>query len=110
MNDSILITVKKLLGISADYTQFDVDIIIHINSVFAILHDMGVGPNTTYSITDSTNTWNEFIQDSEDLDMVKSYMYMKVRMIFDPPAGQVAEAMNNNIKELEWRMYHKQEY
>lgn len=110
MNESILISIKKLLGIAADYTQFDIDIIIHINTVFAILHDIGVGPDATYSITDSTNIWNEFIQDSEDLDMVKSYMYMKVRMMFDPPSGQVAEAMNNNIKELEWRMYHKQEY
>ena len=110
MNQSILTTIKKFLGITEDYTQFDIDILIHINTVFAMLHDMGVGPDTTYSIIDSTNTWSEFIQDSEDLDMVKSYIYMKVRMMFDPPTGGVKEAMDSSIKELEWRMYNKQEY
>lgn len=110
MNESILISIKKLLGIAADYTQFDTDIIIHINSVFAILNDIGIGPEDTFIILDEKSTWDDFTEGEDEFNMVKSYVYMRVRMMFDPPNGQVAEAMNNNIKELEWRMYHKQEY
>ena len=110
MNESILISIKKLLGIAADYTQFDTDIIIHINSVFAILNDIGIGPEDTFVIYDDKATWDDFTEGEDELNMVKSYVYMRVRTMFDPPTGQVAEAMNNNIKELEWRMYHKQVY
>lgn len=110
MNESILISIKKLLGIAADYTQFDTDIIIHINTAFALLNDIGIGPEDTFVIFDENDKWDDFTEGEDELNMVKSYVYMRVRMMFDPPNGQVAEAMNNNIKELEWRMYHKQEY
>lgn len=110
MNDSILTTIKKLLGIAKDYTQFDEDIIVHINTVFAILHDMGVGPDDTFFIRDDKSVWEEFIEDHEDLEMVKSYIYMRVRMLFDTPSGAVKDALDSSIKELEWRMYNKQEY
>lgn len=105
MNDSILTSVKKMLGITEDYTQFDMDIIIHINSVFAILYQLGVGPGHCYSITDKTNTWSEFISDQTKLELVKSYMYLKVKLIFDPPTvGTVMEATNRQIAEFEWRL------
>lgn len=110
MNDSILTTIKKLLGIAEDYTQFDTDIIIHINTIFAALHDMGIGHDETFSIFDKDAIWDDFIDDAEDLEMVKSYMYMRVRMLFDTPQASVKEAMDSAIEELEWRMYHKQEY
>lgn len=104
--DSILTSVKKMLGITEDYEHFDTDIIIHINSVFSVLSQLGVGPSEGFVITDKSQTWADYIQDEDPrLNMVKSYMYAKVRMIFDPPtSGAVSEAMNNTIKELEFRL------
>lgn len=103
--NSILNTVKKLLGIPEEYTQFDTDIIIHINSVFMILRQIGVGPKNGFSITDSTRTWNEYLDDSEMLESVKSYVYMRVRLLFDPPSSSfVLESMNKMISEIECRL------
>lgn len=104
--ESILTSVKKMLGIAEDYEHFDTDIIIHINSVFSVLCQLGVGPEGGYQITDKSQNWSDFIPDGDPrLNMVKSYMYAKVRMIFDPPSsGSVSEAMNNTIKELEFRL------
>lgn len=103
--DSILISVKKMLGIAEEYTHFDADIIMHINSVFMILTQLGVGPSNGYSIVDELDQWNDFVPESVRLDMVKSYVYMKVRLMFDPPTSSaVMEAMNRSISEFEWRL------
>lgn len=105
--DSILTSIKKLLGITEEYTQFDQDIIIHINSAFMVLRQLGVGPEDGYSIKDKTNVWSEYLTgaDAKKLESVKTYVYFKVRMMFDPPTSSiVAEAMNKTISELEWRL------
>ena len=103
--DSILISVKKMLGIEANYTHFDTDIILHTNTVFGILAQLGVGPSGGFSITGDSETWTDFLGDSTDLEMVKSYIFMKVRLLFDPPVNSAAiEAMKNLVSELEWRI------
>lgn len=103
--DSILTSTKKLLGITEDYEHFDPDIIMHINAVFLILNQMGVGPDTPFSITDKSATWEDFSSDISNIEMVKSYMGNKVRQMFDPPqGGAVAESLKNIIAEQEWRL------
>ena len=103
--DSILTSVKKQLGIAEDYEHFDPDIIIHINSVFSILNQLGVGPPEGFSISDETSVWTDFIGDSLKLELVKTYVYLKIRLIFDPPTSSaVMDAFKQNIAELEWRI------
>lgn len=103
--ESILKSIKKLLGLDENYTPFDPDIIIHINSVFMILNQLGVGPKEGFSIKDDTSVWADFISVNSNLELVKSYMYLKVRLLFDPPLSSVVmEAMNRQINELEWRI------
>ena len=104
--ESILTSIKKLLGIAEEYEHFDNDIIMHINSVFMILTQLGVGPSKGFMITDSYAYWDDFLpEDSEKLQAVKTYMYMKVRLMFDPPTSSaVMESMNRTISELEWRL------
>jgi hypothetical protein len=104
--NSILNSIKKLLGISEDYESFDADIIMHINSVFMILNQLGVGPSECFMITDKTATWDDFLPNDEvKAEAVKSYMYLKVRLMFDPPLSSVVmECMNRTINELEWRL------
>lgn len=103
--DSILISVKKMLGIAAEYTHFDADIIIHINSVFMILNQLGVGPKEGFSISSDVETWDEFTNDNLTIESVKSYMYLKVGLLFDPPtSSNVLEARNRLVSELEWRL------
>lgn len=103
--ESILTSIKKLLGITEDYTHFDADLIMHINSVFMILTQMGVGPPEGFSIEDDGAVWEDFITDSTKLQAVKSYVHLKVRLLFDPPTGSaVMESMNRLISELEWRL------
>lgn len=106
MDESILNSIKQLIGgIDGESTQFDKDIIIHINSVFMVLNQLGVGPSAGFSIQDSSAKWSDFISDSTRLEAVKSYMYMKVRLMFDPPVSSiVTEATNRIISELEWRL------
>lgn len=103
--ESILTSIKKLLGIVEEYDHFDADIIMHINSVFMILTQLGVGPPEGFMIEDETATWNDFLQGNHNLETVKSYMHLKVKLLFDPPlSSAVIEAMNNMIKEFEWRL------
>ena len=103
--DSILTSVKKLLGIEEDYTHFDADIIMHINTVFMILNQLGVGPEEGFSITDKTSVWDDYITDLQNFEAVKSYMFLKVKMLFDPPTGSaVTESYNRTISELESRL------
>ena len=104
-SESILTSIKKLLGITEDYTQFDQDIIMHINSVFNILTQIGVGPSTGFSISDKETKWTDYISDLSLIEMVKSYIYLKVRILFDPPTtGILMDAMQKQISELEWRL------
>lgn len=103
--DSILNSIKKMLGPSEEYTHFDTDLIIHINSVFATLTQLGVGPVEGYSITGDTETWDEFLGNEETINSVKSYMYLKVKLMFDPPSSSaVMQAMTEMTKEYEWRL------
>ena len=105
VEDSILLSIKKLLGISKDYTQFDADIIMHINSVFMILSQLGVGPVNGFRIMDESAVWTNYISDKDNLDAIKSYMHLKVKILFDPPlSSTVMEAHQQMIRELEWRL------
>lgn len=103
--DSILTTIKKLLGIEADYTQFDSDIIVHINTVLMTLYQIGVGPTKPASITNEMDTWEKIFGEEKNLEAIKTYIYLKVKMIFDPPTSSfVLDAMNKQANELEWRL------
>ena len=105
MDDSILDSIKKILGMTPAYDAFDTDLVIHINSVFGILAQLGVGPEGGFSISDNTTLWKAYLGNSKDLEMVKSYIALKVRLIFDPPTiGAVMDAMKEQIRELEWRL------
>ena len=104
--DSILTSVKKIVGISEEDESFDTDLIMHINSVFMTLRQIGVGPSTGFRIEDKSALWSDFIP-SDDLTMeaVKTYMYLKVRLVFDPPTSSAAmTAMQEMAKEYEWRL------
>lgn len=104
--DSILTSVKKMLGIEETYTHFDPELVMHINSVLMVLTQMGVGPSEGFAIADATSKWTDFISDLSKLEAVKTYTALKVRLIFDPPAnGSAINAMNSLISEFEWRLY-----
>lgn len=103
--ESILTSIKKLLGIAEEYKHFDADLITHINSVFSILTQLGVGPSEGFSITDDSAVWTDFIQDNSKIELVKSYIHLKVKLLFDPPlSSAVIEAINRMISEFEWRL------
>lgn len=106
MENSILTSVKKLLGITEEYKHFDADIIMHINSVFMILTQLGIGPSEGFSIGDEFAVWTDFIgEDDKNFQSVKTYIYMKVKLIFDPPlSSAVLDSMSRTICELEWRL------
>ena len=105
MDSSILTSIKKLLGIAEEDASLDQDIIMHINTVFAILAQLGVGPANGFSIEDDGAIWSDYLGNVTNLELVKSYIYMKVRSMFDPPTSSIlADAMNKNISELEWRI------
>lgn len=102
--ESILTSTKKALGIAKDYTVFDPDLIMHINSVFAVLNQLGVGPEEPFVIEDDTAKWDEFITQT-NTENVKSYMFLKVKTIFDPPStATMHEAYEKMTSEMEWRM------
>lgn len=103
--ESILTSIKKLLGIAEEYEHFDPDIIMHINSVLSILTQLGVGPSEGFRIEDSSATWVDFVGDSINYESVKTYMHLKVKLLFDPPlSSAVIESMTRMISELEWRL------
>lgn len=105
MNDSILKSVKKLLGLADDYTVFDMDVILHINSVFATLQQLGVGPDEAFFIEDGSATWDQFLGDIKNINSVKTYVYLRVRLLFDPPTTSFAiSAMQEQVREHEWRL------
>ena len=105
--ESILTSIKKLLGISEEYTQFDDDLIMHINSVFLNLTQLGVGPKEGFVIEDDSSVWSDFVDiyNNVQLNAIKTYIYLKVKLLFDPPlSSSVVESINRMISELEWRL------
>lgn len=103
--DSILTSIKKLLGIDESYEIFDPDIIMHINSVFMVLRQMGVGPPGGFSISDDSAVWTDYIPEIEKIEAVKTYIAMKVRLVFDPPTSSaLLDALKQSIQEYEWRL------
>lgn len=104
-DESILMSIKKLLNVEEDDPAFDTDIGMLINNEFMTLHQLGIGPDKGFSIHDADIAWEDFSKDKTLIETVKAYIYMKVRMIFDPPASSVvADAFNSRIRELEWRL------
>lgn len=102
--DSILTSVKKMLGITEEYDNFDPELVIYINSVFTVLFQLGVGPDEQFHITGKKEVWTDFLPEG-DIEAVKTYVYFKVRLMFDPPSSSfVLESFNKQISELEWRM------
>jgi hypothetical protein len=107
MNDSILNDIKKLLGIEAADTSFDIDIIVAINTAILALTQIGVGPLTGYVISSSSDSWKEFIKDDTLLESVKSYIFIKTKFMFDPPQNSaLTQAYQNSLNEIEWRLQH----
>lgn len=103
--DSILTSIKKLLGIPEEYTVFDADITLHINTVFGILTQLGVGPANGFSIMTEHEVWSDFLHEDPRLEMVKSFMHLKVKLLFDPPqSSALIQAMEKQAAELEWRI------
>ena len=108
--ESILTSIKKLLGMTEDYTAYDDQIIIHVNSVFMILTQLGIGPEDGFTIKDKEAIWNDFVSDETKLELVKSYVYLKVKLLFDPPSNSsVIASINRQINEFEWRLNVKAE-
>lgn len=102
--ESILTSIKKLLGMTEEYTAFDTDVIMHINSTFSILRQLGFGPKEGFVIKDKKATWTDFLGDTKTVELVKTYVYMKVKLIFDPPLNSaILQAYKEAIAEFEFR-------
>ena len=105
MQDSILMTIRKLVCGDPYADHFDTDLLVHINACFSILNQLGVGPENGFVVTDETQSWSSYSDNDRILNMVKTYITLKVRVIFDPPlTSSVLEAMNKEISQLEWRL------
>lgn len=110
MSESILKSVKKTLNLQPDYEAFDPDVVMHVNSVFSTLNQLGVGPASGFMIEDGGPTWSEFLGNDPRLNHIKTYVYLRVRLLFDPPAtGFHTKAMQEQIQELEWRINAQRE-
>ena len=104
-DDSILRSVKKMLGLDPDYHNFDVDVTLHINSVLMVLTQLGIGPPEGFSVTSEDSTWHEFVGNRPNVEAIKSYVYLKVRLMFDPPANSfVVNSFEKQAEELAWRL------
>ena len=111
MDESIFLSVKKLLGLSEAYDVFDADVITHINSSLSTLNQLGLGPEDGFSITGPDELWSQFLNDDKKLNNAKSYVYLKVRLLFDPPTTSFAiNAFEKQIEELEWRLNVAREF
>jgi hypothetical protein len=105
VDESILTSLKKVLGLAEEDSSFDRDVILHINSVFATLNQLGLGPTEGFMITDSSAIWSEYITDDINYNAVKSYMFLRVRLLFDPPTNSfLVSSFEKQILELEWRL------
>ena len=103
--ESILNSVKSFIGISEEEDHFDTDVMITINSMFARLRQLGLGPEEPFTVVDENNVWSEFTDDDPDLNEVKTYVQIKTKLIFDPPANSnVLNALKEEVKEIEWRL------
>lgn len=103
--DSILNTIKKLLGYEPDYDVYDTDLVIHINSCFMELNQLGVGPEECFMIEDDGEEWDEFLDGDTNFEAVKTYIYLKCKLVFDPPATSFGvDAINKQLERLEWRL------
>lgn len=110
MEDSILKSTKKVLNIPLDDDSFDLDILTHINTVFNDLVDLGVGPEGGFIVENDTLTWSEYFEDDALLARVKTYMYLRVRLLFDPPQTSYGiSAMEKQVEKLEWRLNMRRE-
>ena len=105
MDESILISIKKILNLTPDDHDFDADILMHINSVLAILQQLGIGPDDGFYVDDETVVWTDYLgEDSKHINMVKSYLAAKVRLLFDPPVSSaVMQSLERICSEFEWR-------
>ena len=105
MEESILISIKKLLGISGEDTSFDLDIIFAINSSLSVLTQIGIGPREGLRVTDVSTTWVSFVPDEPKWSLVKDYVYMKSRLLFDPPTNAtILQSLKDGIAESEYRL------
>lgn len=105
VTESILDSEKKLLGLDSSYDVFDDDLIIHINSIFGTLHQLGIGPAKQIVISDNTSTWSEYTTDETEVYEVRTYIYLRLRLLFDPPSNSfVYSGIQEQAKELEWRL------
>lgn len=103
--DSILLSIKKLLGIDAVCDHFDTDVILHINSALMVLNQLGVGPPGGFVVTSNAETWSDFLGTNQTIEAVKTYVFLKVKLAFDPPQSSAAiESFNKMIAEYEWRL------
>lgn len=110
MESSILTSTKKILGIEAEYTAFDLDILTHINSVFSTLNELGIGPAEGFMIEDAEAVWEDFLGDDPRVNSVKTYVYLRVRLLFDPPTtSYLIDALNAQVTQLEWRLNAQRE-
>ncbi len=110
METSILTSTKKILGIASDYAAFDFDVITHINSALSTLTQLGIGPIEGFAIEDATAEWEDFFADDPRYNSIKSYVFLKVKMLFDPPTtSYLIDAMQNQIQEFEWRLNAERE-
>lgn len=104
-NESILVTIKKLLGLPEEYEQFDTDVITGINTTFMTLNQLGVGPANGFRISDKTTTWGDYLPEGSDLEGVKSYIHLNVKLLFDPPqSSTLMDSINRQINMLEFRL------
>jgi hypothetical protein len=111
MNESILMTIKKMLGLDVNYDAFDTDIIVFINSAMMTLQQIGVGPVNGLTVTGANERWSDFLPSDKMMEGVKTYIYLSVKMVFDPPASSfVMDAMKQQKEELEWRLREQAEF
>lgn len=112
ITQSILLTIKKMLGIAEEYHAFDIDIVVNINAVFLTLNQLAIGPNNPFAISDDSQVWSDFLDNQEDiLQGVQTYVYQRVRLMFDPPTNSfLVDSMKKQIEEFEWRFNVQAEY
>lgn len=111
MEESILVTVKKLLGLTAEYNVFDTDILSYINSSMMTLQQIGVGPITGFIVTGYDETWSDFLPDDRNCEMVKAYIALSVKQMFDPPTSSfVMDSITRKMEEMEWRLREQAEF
>lgn len=105
VNSSILNTIKNMLGVDETFNGFDAEIMIDINSAFMNLHQLGVGPNESFQISSEQDNWSDFTEDETQLNGIKTYIYLKTRLLFDPPTNSfLVNSIDKQIQELEWRL------